>query len=159
YEPGVPVNDKVLILEDVDGDGRADKATVFADGLHIPTGIELGDGGAYVAQQPNLMFLKDTGGDGRADVKGLILHCLDSADSHHAISAFTWGPGGALYFEEGTFHHTQVETPYGPVRCKNAGIYRYEPRTEKLDVFVSYGFANPWGHVFDRWGQNFVADA
>ncbi len=159
YLPGTPVNDKVLILEDTDGDGKADKQTVFADGLHVPTGIELGDGGAYVAQQPNLVFLKDTDGDDQADVKEIVLHGFDSADSHHSISAFEWGPGGALYFQEGTFHHTQVETPYGPVRCKNAGVFRYEPRTEKLDVFVSYNFANPWGHVFDRWGQNLVADA
>ena len=159
YLPGTPVNDKVLIFEDTDGDGRADKQTVFADGLHVPTGIELGDGGVYVAQQPNLVFLKDTDGDDKADTKEVILHGFDSADSHHSISAFTWGPGGALYFEEGTFHHTQVETPYGPQRCANAGVFRYEPRTEKFNVFVSYSFANPWGHVFDRWGQNFVADA
>ncbi len=159
YLPGTPVNDKILILEDTDNDGRADKSTVFADGLHVPTGIELGDGGVYVAQQPNLMFLKDTDGDDVADERSLILHGFDSADSHHSISAFTWGPGGGLYFQEGTFHHTQVETPYGPVRCKNAGVFRYEPKTEKFDVFVSYGFANPWGHTFDRWGQNFVADA
>src|SRR5262249_3792010 len=60
YYPGVPVNDKVLILEDTNGDGKADKQTIFADKLHVPTGIELWNGGAYVAQQPNLMFLKDT---------------------------------------------------------------------------------------------------
>ena len=159
YLPGKPVDDKVLILEDTDGDGRADKQTVFAGGLHIPGGIELGDGGAYVAQQPNLMFLKDTDGDDKADVRQIVLHGFDSADSHHSLSAFTWGPGGALYFQEGTFHHTQVETPYGPARCKNAGVFRYEPRTEKFEVYISYGFANPWGHMFDRWGQNFVADA
>ncbi|MCA9151016.1 MAG: azurin, partial [Planctomycetales bacterium] len=159
YQPKREVNDKVLILEDTDGDGRADKCTVFADKLHVPTGIELGDGGAYVAQQPDLMFLKDTDGDDVADVRVRQLRGFDSADSHHSISAFTWGPGGALYFQEGTFHHSQVEVPRGPVRLKNAGIFRYEPRTEKLDVFVSYSFANPWGHVFDAWGQNFVADA
>jgi glucose/arabinose dehydrogenase len=159
YLPGKPVDDKVLILEDTDGDGRADKQTVFADGLHVPTGIELGDGGAYVAQQPNLLLLKDTDGDDRADQQEIVLHGFDSADSHHAISAFTWDPGGALYFQEGTFHHTQVETPYGPQRCADAGVFRFEPRTWKFEVFVSYRFANPWGHVFDRWGQNFVADA
>jgi glucose/arabinose dehydrogenase len=159
YQPKREVNDKVLILEDTDGDGRADKCTVFADKLHVPTGIELGDGGAYVAQQPDLLFLKDNDGDDVADERTRILRGFDSADTHHAISAFTWGPGGGLYFQEGTFHHSQVETPYGPVRLKNAGIFRYEPTTEKLDVFVSYNFANPWGHVFDRWGQNFVADA
>jgi len=159
YLPGNPVDDKVLIFEDTDGDGRADEETIFADGLHVPTGIELGDGGAYVAQQPNLMFLEDTDGDDRADVRQYRLHGFDSADSHHALSAFTWGPGGALYFQEGTFHHTQVETPYGPERVKNAAVFRYEPITERFDIFVSYPFANPWGHTFDRWGQNFVADA
>lgn len=159
YFPGTPVDDKILILEDTDGDGRADKQTVFADGLHVPTGIALGDGGVYVAQQPNLMFIKDTDGDDVADQRELVLHGFDSADSHHSLSAFTWGPGGALYFQEGTFHHTQVETPYGPTRLKNAGVFRYEPKTEKFEVFVSYGFANPWGHTFDRWGQNLVADA
>jgi len=159
YLPGTPVDDKILIFEDTDGDGRADKQTVFADGLYLPTGIELGDGGVYVAQQPNLMFLRDTDGDDRADQREIVLHGFDSADSHHAISAFTWGPGGALYFQEGTFHQTAVETPYGPVRCANAGVFRYEPRSGKFETFVSYPFANPWGHVFDRWGQNFVADA
>ncbi len=159
YLPGRPVNDKVLIFEDTDGDGKADKQTVFADGLHVPTGIELGDGGAYVAQQPNLMFLKDTDGDDKADRRELIIHGMDTADSHHAIHAFTWDPGGALYWNEGTFHYSQVETPFGPRRCNEAGIFRFEPRTGKLDVFVSYGFANPWGHYVDHWGQNFVADA
>src|SRR4029079_850953 len=123
------------------------------------TGIELGHGGAYVAQQPNLVFLKDTNGDDKADTKEIILHGFDSADSHHSISAFTWDPGGALYFEEGTFHRTQIETPYGPERVHDAAVFRFEPRTDKVGIFISYGFANPWGHYFDRWGQNFVADA
>ena len=79
--------------------------------------------------------------------------------SHHAVHAFVYDAGGALYFNEGTFHFSQIETPYGPERCGNAGVFRYEPRTGKLDVFISYGFANPWGQVFDTWGQNFVADA
>ncbi|EAQ78614.1 PVC-type heme-binding CxxCH protein [Blastopirellula marina] len=159
YLPGTPVDDKILIFEDTNGDGKADKKTVFADGLHLPTGLELGDGGAYVAAQPNLIFLKDTDGDDKADVKTYLLHGFDSADSHHSLSAFTWGPGGALYFQEGTFHHTQIETPYGPTRVKNAGVFRYEPLTAKVDIFVSYSFANPWGHTFDDWGQDFVADA
>jgi glucose/arabinose dehydrogenase len=159
YLPGSPPNDKILILEDTNGDGKADKQTVFADKLYLPAGLEFWNGGVIVAQQPNVMFLKDTNGDDRADTRELILHGFDSADSHHAISAFVMDPGGALYFQEGTFHHTQVETPWGPERCANAGVFRYEPRTGKLDTFVSYGFANPWGHIFDSWGQNFVADA
>ena len=64
------------------------------------------------------MFLKDTDGDGKADDrKTIILHGFDTADSHHAIHAFTWDPGGALYLQEGTFHYSQVETPYGPQRA------------------------------------------
>ena len=157
--PDEEPDDKILILEDRDGDGRADHHTVFARGLHVPTGFELGDGGVYVAQQPNLMFIEDTDGDDLADRYEVVLHGFGTEDSHHSISAFTWGPGGALYFQEGTFHHSQVETPYGPVRLVDAGVFRYKPNRFHLEVFVSYPFANPWGHVFDRWGQNFIADA
>ncbi|MPZ17960.1 MAG: hypothetical protein GEV06_08620 [Luteitalea sp.] len=159
YHPGMAPNDKLVILEDNDGDGRADKRTVFADGLYLPMGFELGDGGVYVSQQQNFMFLRDTDGDDRADERRIILHGFGTEDAHHNASAFTWGPGGGLYFQEGTFLHTQVETPYGPVRVEYGAVLRYEPRTEKLSVFVSYPFANPWGHVIDRWGQSFVSDA
>ena len=145
--PGAAPKDKLVILEDTNRDGRADKLTVFADGLYLPMGFELGDGGAYVSQEPDLMFLPDTNGDDKADERRVILHGFGTEDSHHATHAFTWGPGGDLYFQEGTFLHSQVETPYGPVRLENAGVFRYQPHTEKLDVFVSYSFANPWGHV------------
>ncbi|HEX6068974.1 MAG TPA: PVC-type heme-binding CxxCH protein, partial [Longimicrobiaceae bacterium] len=159
YKPGDPPTDKLIILEDTDGDGRADKHTVFADSLYLALGFELGDGGVYISQQPNLMFLKDTDGDGVADERRIILHGFGTEDSHHSISAFTWGPGGGLYFQEGTFLHSQVETPFGPVRLENAGVWRYEPHTERLSVLTSYSFSNPWGHTFDAWGQNFIADA
>jgi glucose/arabinose dehydrogenase len=159
YLPGTPPDDKVLIFEDTNKDGKADKCTTFADKLHVPTGLEFGNGGLYVSQQPNLMFLKDTNGDDKADTRSLVMHGFDSADSHHAMHTFVYDPGGALYWQEGTFHHTQVETPNGPKRIHDAGVFRYEPRTEKFDVYVSYPFANPWGHYFDRWGQDFVADA
>ncbi|HXG08752.1 MAG TPA: PVC-type heme-binding CxxCH protein [Gemmataceae bacterium] len=159
WKPKEPMNDKLLILEDTDGDGKADKATVFADGLHNPTGFEFWGGGVLVAQGPDLMFLQDTNGDDKADVRRRILHGLDTADTHHTANSFTLDPGGALYFQEGTFHHTQVETPYGPpVRCANAGVFRYEPRTQKFEVYITCPFANPHGHVFDRWGQDIVID-
>ncbi len=159
WKPKEEMNDKLLILEDTDGDGKADKCTVFADHLHCPTGFEFYNGGVLIAQAPDLMFLKDTDGDGKADLRRRVLSGLDSADTHHTSNSFALDPGGALYFQEGTFHHTQVETPYGPaVRNVNAGVYRYEPRTQKFDVYVSYGFANPHGHVFDRWGQDVVID-
>ncbi len=159
WQPKTPMNDKLLIFEDNNKDGKADACKVFADGLHQPTGFEIGRGGAYVAQQPDILYLKDTDGDDKADVRVRQLVGFDSADSHHGISAFEWGPGGGLYFQEGTFKFSQVESPYGLTRLHEAGIWRYEPSTEKFDVHVNFAFSNPWGHVFDNWGQNFIADA
>ncbi|MFM7152005.1 MAG: PVC-type heme-binding CxxCH protein, partial [Gemmataceae bacterium] len=136
WKPKEPMNDKILVLEDQDGDGKADKCTVFADGLNCPTGFELNGKGVFVAQCPDLWYLEDSDGDGKADIRRRVLHGLDSADTHHASNSFTLDPGGALYFQEGTFHHTQVETPWGPsVRCANAGVFRYEPRSQKFGVY------------------------
>lgn len=159
WKPKTKLDDKVLILEDENGDGKADSCKVFAGGLHQPTGFEIGHGGAYVAQQPDVLFLKDTDGDDVADVRIRQLVGFDSADSHHGISAFEWGPGGALYFNEGTFKYSQVESPYGLTRMHEAGVWRYDPRTEHFSTHVSLPFANPWGHVYDRWGQDFISDA
>jgi len=159
WKPKEEMNDKLLILEDTDGDGRADRKIVFADRLHCPTGFEFANGGVLVAQAPDLMFLKDTDGDDKADFRERVLSGLDSADTHHTSNSFQLDPGGALYFQEGTFHQTQVETPYGPaLRCSNAGVFRYEPKSQKFDVYVSFGFANPHGHGFDRWGEDIVVD-
>jgi putative heme-binding domain-containing protein len=159
WKPTEPMNDKLLILEDTDGDGRADKCTAFASDLHNPTGFEFWNGGVIVAMAPDILFLKDTDGDDKADVRISLLHGLDTADTHHTANSFTFDPGGALYFQEGTFHHTQVETPWGPPRrVVNGAVFRYEPRAQKFDVYVSHGFANPHGHVFDRWGADIVID-
>jgi putative heme-binding domain-containing protein len=159
WKPKEEMNDKILIFEDTDGDGKADKVTVFADHLHCPTGFEFYNGGVLVAQAPDLIFLKDTKGTGKADVRLRVLSGLDSADSHHTANSFALDPGGALYFQEGTFHHTQVETPYGPpVRCANGAVYRFEPRTYKFEAYVTTPFANPHGHVWDHWGQDIVYD-
>jgi glucose/arabinose dehydrogenase/lysophospholipase L1-like esterase len=159
YLPGQPVDDKVLVLEDAQGVGRASKATVFADGLYLPSGLALGDGGVYVGCQPNVWFLKDTQGTGKADYRERILTGFGNADSNRGVNVFRWGPGGELYFDEGVYNYSQVETPYGPRRNFNGATYRYEPKTEKLDVHVTYKFGNPWGHAWDRWGQEFLTDA
>jgi putative heme-binding domain-containing protein len=159
YRPKSPRNDKIIILEDTDGDGKADKQTTFADDLHCPTGFEIIPQGVLVAQAPDVMLLKDADGDDRADERVRVLSGIDSADTHHTSNSFRTGPGGDVYFQEGTFHHSQIETPHGPpVRLANAGVFRYEPRSQKIDVHVTYPFANPHGHVFDRWGQDFVTD-
>lgn len=158
WKPKESMNDKLLILEDTNGDGRADSCTVFADGLHNPTGFEFYAGGVLVAQVPDLLFLQDTDGDGRCDVRQRILHGLDSADTHHSANSFVLGPDGALYFQEGVFHRTQVETLFGPVRNLDAACYRFEPRSGRLEVYASYPFANPHGHVFDLWGRDIIHD-
>ncbi|MEM9586706.1 MAG: PVC-type heme-binding CxxCH protein, partial [Planctomycetota bacterium] len=159
WKPKTPMDDKLLILEDTDGDGDADECKTFLGGLHQPTGFEIGNGGVYVAQQPDVLFATDADGDDKADKVIRKLVGFDSADSHHGIAAFEWGPGGGLYFQEGTFKFSQVESPYGLTRLAEAGIWRYEPKTHKFGVHSNFAYANPWGHVFDRWGQNFVGDA
>lgn len=159
WKPGGEMNDKIIILEDNDHDGKADEEIVFAEGLHMPISFQFYNGGILVSHQRELLFLKDTNNDDKADVREQVLDGFDSADSHHVINSFTYGPGGDLYFQEGTFQHSQVETPYGPVRCVDAGTYRYEPRTKRLEVAVSYKYANPHGIAFDKWGQLFIADA
>ncbi|MCE6988019.1 PVC-type heme-binding CxxCH protein [Dyadobacter sp. CY323] len=159
YFPGIPVHDKIVILEDTDGDGKADKHTVFADDLYLPLGFEFGNGGIFVAQEPDIVFLKDTNGDDKADVREVVLSGFGSEDSHHASHAFTYGQDGALYFNEGTFLNTQVETPYGPIRSYAGATYRFEPRTGKLSHYISYPYYNPWGSVFDKWGTHLIGDA
>ena len=157
-EPGEEPADFLVILEDADEDGRADRHTVFADGLLVPTGFEFGDGGVYVANQPDLLFLADTNGDDRADVRKTLLSGFGTEDNHHAISAFTWGPGGNLYFQSGIFLHTQVETPHGLIRADDGAVFEFRPRELKLGLHVYGTGTNPWGHAFDRWGQNFLTE-
>ncbi len=159
WKPTEAMDDKLLILEDTNGDGKADVCKKFASDLSNPTGFEFWNGGVIVARGPDILFLKDTDGDDKYDVKEHLLHGLDTADTHHTSNSFVLDPGGALYFQEGTFHHTQVESPWGaPRRVANGAVFRYEPRAQKFDVYVSFGFANPHGHAFDKWGQDFVYD-
>jgi putative heme-binding domain-containing protein len=159
WRPKDPMNDKLLILEDLDNDGRADRCQTFVSDLHNPTGFEFYGGGVLVAMAPDLLFLKDTNGDDVADVRQRVLHGLDSADTHHTANSFTLSPGGALFFQEGVFHQSQLETIHqGSLRNNNACIWRFEPRTWRVDRYVPFNFANPHGHVFDRWGQDFVHD-
>ncbi len=81
WKPKTKLDDKILVLDDDNGDGKSDRCTVFADGLHQPTGFEIGHGGVYVAEQPDILFLQDTDGDGRADKKVRKLFGFDTADS------------------------------------------------------------------------------
>ncbi len=159
WRPDEAMNDKLLILEDTDGDGRTDRVKTFADDLHNPTGFEFWGKGVIVAQGPAVLYLEDTDGDDRCDIKERIIRGLDTADTHHTANSFTFDPGGALYFQEGTFHHSQPETPWGPpARVANGAVFRYEPRTGKVGLYTSYAFANPHGHAFNHWGDDIVVD-
>jgi lysophospholipase L1-like esterase/uncharacterized cupredoxin-like copper-binding protein len=150
--PGVAPNDKIIILEDTKGTGKADQCTTFATGLSIPLSFEFGDGGVYVSEQPSLVFLKDTDGDGKADLKQIVMTGFGTEDSHHALHDFAWSPDGDLIFRESIFHHSSVETPYGPVRAQDSTFFRFRPATQRLLAFGSYYSTNPWGIVFDDWG-------
>ncbi len=151
--------DSLLIFEDTDGDGKADKVTTFADDLNAPTGFQFYKDGVLVMQAPDLWFLRDTDGDGKADYRERVLMGMDSADSHHTANAICHDPGGAIYLSDGVFHRTQVETYDGPIRNSDAGIYRFEPRTGRFETYANYGFANPHGRVFDYWGNDLITDA
>ncbi|MBJ7306000.1 MAG: heme-binding protein, partial [Gemmataceae bacterium] len=117
WKPGDPKpSDKLVILEDTDGDGKADKSTVFYDKLHCPTGFQFYNGGVLVVDQPRILWLKDTDGDDKADV---VVHVLDgwaTEDTHHTVGAFEENNGGLLHMLEGVAMSTAVETPWGAFR-------------------------------------------
>jgi mono/diheme cytochrome c family protein/glucose/arabinose dehydrogenase len=148
-------DDKILIYEDTNNDGKADKEIVFADNLHLPIGIEFAPEGVYVAQEPHLVLLRDTNGDDKADSSEVVLTGFDSHDTHHAVSAFCADPSGSFMLAEGVFLHSNVETPYGPVRGVDGGFYRFSPQRTHLERTAQLSIPNPWGVAFDDWGQDF----
>jgi len=156
-EVGQAANDKIVILEDTDGNGHADSSTVFAHGLLIPTGVEPGDGGVYVAQSTDLLHLKDTDGDGIADTKTRVLSGFGTEDTHHNLHTLRWGMDGHLYMNQSVYTRTDTETPHGVVRLHAGGGLRLNTDTMEMDVFFR-GLWNSWGHQFDAFGQSFMTD-
>jgi putative heme-binding domain-containing protein len=160
WRPGDPKPaDRLLIFEDTDADGKADKCKVFADELHVPVGFEFWNGGVIVTSQPKLLFLKDTDGDDKADVREVLLDGFASDDTHHAISAFEWTPDGRLIMMEGISMSTAVETPWGPLHNHNtSAAYAFDPRVWRLTKLMSPNLVNPWCYTHNDWGQGFVGD-
>ncbi|HEV3384276.1 MAG TPA: PVC-type heme-binding CxxCH protein [Gemmata sp.] len=156
-KPGEVANDKIIILEDTKGVGKADKTTIFADGLLIPTGVEPGDGGAYVANSTELVHLSASKPGQKADKKRILLSGFGTEDTHHIIHTFRWGPDCHLYFNQSVYIHSHIETPTGVKRLNAGGIWRFNPDRTELDVFCR-GFWNTWGHAFDKYGQSFITD-
>ena len=162
-EPG-PGKDRVKVLEDTDGDGKADKFTVFAEGLNIPSGIAVGHGGVWVANAPDILFLQDTDGDGRADKQEVVVTGFGRKDTHELPNSLTWGPDGWLYGLNGVFNfshvkypeqspHFKPDHPGWPITC---ALFRIHPKTREFQVFCE-GTSNPWGVAFDQNGSAFVS--
>jgi putative heme-binding domain-containing protein len=152
--PGEKPGDYVLVCEDTDADGRADRFTKFAEGLFMPQAIEFGDGGVYVSEATELLHLRDTDGDGKADSRRVVLSGFGTADAHHTINGLERGIAGELLFGQGLNATTAVETPWGVTMGRGAVLFRYRPRTGRLDsFFTSNAGLNVQGVTTDDFGQ------
>ena len=161
--PGTKPRDRIKVLEDTDGDGRADKVTVWAEGKDFPvppgrttafdlaTGIEVGNGGVYLGAAPYLYYLRDSHGAGKADTHEVLLSGFGSEDTHETLNTLQWGPDGQLYGLHGIFTHSKV----GKVEM-DAAVWRYDTRGGRFGIFAE-GTSNPWGLDFDPEGQAFLA--
>ena len=153
-------NDKILILEDTNGDHQFDKKTVFMDDLNLISGLEVGFGGVWVGAAPYLMFIPDYDQNDKPDGPPQIL--LDGwdpyRDTHETLNTFTWGPDGWLYGCHGVFCPSFVGKPGTPQEERqrvDAALWRYHPLKHTFEVFAE-GTSNPWGVDFDAHGQAFI---
>ncbi len=163
-EPGVG-KDRVKILEDTDGDGKADKFSVFLDGLNIPSGVAVGHGGVWIANSPDILFVPDADRDGKPDGPAqVVVTGFGRTDTHELPNSLTWGPDGWLYGLNGVFNHSHVKYPKENPNYKEdhkgwpltVAMYRIHPRTREFQVFCE-GTSNPWGIAFNDEGEAFIS--
>lgn len=151
--------DRILVFEDTDGNGSLDKRKVFAEGLNLVSGLEVGFGGVWVGAAPYLMFIADANGDDVADgAPKILLDGWGYQDTHETLNTFIWGPDGWLYGCHGVFTHSRVGKPGTPDKDRqgvNAAIWRYHPTRHVFEVFA-HGTSNPWGVDFNDRGQAFL---
>ncbi len=153
------LRDRIVILEDTDGDGRFDERTVFWDSARKLTSIEIGFGGVWALCAPHLLFIPDVNRDDIPDGKPIVV--LDgwdeSAVRHNIVNGLKWGPDGWLYGRHGILATSQVGKPGAtpsqrvPINC---GIWRYHP-TRGLFEAVAHGTTNSWGFDYDEHGEMF----
>ncbi|MBS0209663.1 MAG: c-type cytochrome [Planctomycetes bacterium] len=140
--------DRITILEDTDGDGRADKTKDFISDLNLATGLAIGYGGVFVAQTPYLLFYPDRNRDDVPDGDPeVLLSGFGMEDSHAVLNSLQWGPDGWLYGAQGS----TVTAHIGDLTFQQ-GIWRYHPVTKKFELFAEGG-GNTWGVDFDRHGN------
>lgn len=142
--------DRIKILEDTDGDGKADKVKTFCEGLNLASGINVGHGGVFVAQAPYLLFYADKDRDDVPDGDPVVLLTgFGLQDAHATVNSLTWGPDGWLYGAQGS----TVTAKIRGVEFQQ-GIWRYHPITKEFELFAEGG-GNTWGLDFDRLGNAF----
>lgn len=151
--------DRILIFEDTNGDGTLDKKKVFAEGLNLVSGIEVGMGGVWLGAAPYLLFIPiDAKTDMPAGPPQKMLDGWGTDDTHEVLNSLRWGPDGWLYGTHGVFTHSNVGKPGAPdsERTKlNAGVWRFHPTTHQFELFAE-GTSNPWGLDFNDYGHAFV---
>ncbi|GAB3557950.1 PVC-type heme-binding CxxCH protein [Spirosoma fluminis] len=151
--------DRILILEDTDGDGTLDKRKVFTEGLNLVSGIEVGMGGVWLGAAPYLLFIPaDFKNDKPLGPPQKLLDGWGAQDTHETLNSLRWGPDGWLYGTHGVFTQSNVGKPGAPdaERTKlNAGVWRYHPTTQQFELF-SEGTSNPWGLDFNDYGHAFI---
>ncbi|MRI00494.1 dehydrogenase [Kriegella sp. EG-1] len=135
-------DDKVKILEDTDNDGKADKVTVFAENLNIPTSFAFYDGGILVSQAPHFLFLKDSDGDDKADIREIVIDGWGTYDTHAGPSNLQNGIDNNLY---GAVGYSGFEgSIFGEELNFNQNIYRFNPKKKHFEVLTNTS-NNTWG--------------
>ncbi|WP_031527510.1 PVC-type heme-binding CxxCH protein [Dyadobacter crusticola] len=151
--------DRILILEDTNGDGTLDSKKVFAENLNLISGIEVGMGGVWLASAPYLIFIPiDPKTDKPAGPAQTLLDGWGLDDTHEVLNNLRWGPDGWLYGTHGVFTHSNVGKPGATdaQRTKiNAGVWRFHPTARTFEVFAE-GSSNPWGIDFNDYGHPFI---
>ena len=151
--------DTIKILEDTNGDGKADKITTFADGLNIPIGLYPYQDGVVCFSIPYIWFLRDTDGDDRADRREKLYGPFDcTRDTHGMCNSFQRGPDGWLYACHGFNNSSHVHGhDQHSVDMHSGNIFRIRLDGSRIENFA-YGQVNPFGLTFDTWGDFFSAD-
>jgi putative membrane-bound dehydrogenase-like protein len=151
--------DRILILEDTNGDGKLDSRKVFIENLNLVSGLEVGFGGVWVGAAPYLLFIPiKPGTDLPAGPPQVMLDGWGYQDTHETLNSFTWGPDGWLYGTHGVFTQSNVGKPGAPDSERqriNGGIWRYHPTLHEFEVFAE-GTSNPWGLDFNDYGHAFT---